>query len=173
LFNAIVVYCNELIKIPVNMKKSDIKLVSRFRYALRIFEREQEFLLHSNCCKGLTLAQCHTLLEIGNMEQPSLRQLTKSLKLDKSTVSRTVDGLTNLDLVERYVPHEDRRTLLLSLTVGGRETYDDINTENNTYFNEVLSAIPAREREVFINSFEMLANAMVLKNKDHDKKIPV
>lgn len=151
----------------MNMKNSDIKLVSRFRHALRKFEREQEFLLHSNFCKGLTLAQCHTLLEIGNMEQPSLRQLTGSMKLDKSTVSRTVDGLTNLDLVERYVPHEDRRTLLLNLTIKGRETYEDINLGNNTYFNEVLSAIPARERVAFVNSFELLADAMVIKNSNH------
>lgn len=156
----------------MNMKSSDIKLVSRFRHALRKFEREQEFLLRSNFCKGLTLAQCHTLLEIGNMEQPSLRQLTGSMKLNKSTVSRTVDGLTNLDMVERYVPHEDRRTLLLSLTLKGRETYDDINLESNTYLNEVLSAIPAREREAFVNSFESLADAIVIKNRNHEKKMP-
>jgi DNA-binding MarR family transcriptional regulator len=152
------------------MKNADIKLVSRFRHALRKFEREQEFLQSSNCCKGLTLAQCHALLEIGNIKQPSLMQLAKSLRLDKSTVSRTVDGLTNLDLVDRYVPHEDRRTLLLSLSIKGKETYDDINLENNTYFNEVLSAIPVKERETFINTFELLADTMVIKNRNYEKK---
>ena len=153
------------------MKDADIILINRFRHALRKFEREQEFLQRSNCCKGLTLAQCHALLEIGNLKQPSLMQLAESLKLDKSTVSRTVDGLTNLDLVDRYVPHEDRRTLLLSLTIKGRETYDDINLVNNTYFNEVMSVIPVKERESFIKTFELLADTMVIKNRKQEEKI--
>ncbi len=152
------------------MKNADIKIISRFRHALRKFEREQELFQRSNCCKGLTLAKCHALLEIGNMKQPSLMQLAESLKLDKSTVSRTVDGLTNLDLVDRYVPHEDRRTLLMSLSKKGKETYDDINLENNTYFNEVLSAIPVKEREAFINTFVLLADTMVIKNRNHEEK---
>ncbi len=156
----------------MKIKESDIKLVNRFRHALRKFEREQEFLQRSNCCKGLTLAQCHTLLEIGNLHQPSLMQLAESLKLDKSTVSRSVDGLTNLDLVDRYVPHEDRRSLLLSLTKKGRETFDDINHENNTYFIEVLSVIPVKEREDFIKTFELMADTMIIKNRNQEMKIP-
>jgi len=152
------------------MKNTEIKIVSRFRHALRKFEREQEFLQRSNCCKGLTLAQCHALLEIGNMQQPSLMQLAESLGLDKSTVSRTVDGLTNLDLVDRYVPHEDRRSLLLSLSNKGKETYDDINLENNIHFNEVLSAIPVKEREPFIKTFELLADTMAIKNRKQEDK---
>ncbi len=155
----------------VVMKKIDIKTVSRFRHALRKFEREQEFLQRSNCCRGLTLAQCHALLEIGNMQQPSLMQLAGSLRLDKSTVSRTVDGLTNLDLVDRYVPHEDRRTLLISLSKKGVETYDDINLVNDTYFNEVLSAIPVKELDAFIKAFELLADTMAVKNRRQEEKI--
>ena len=153
------------------MKNTDIELISKFRSALRKFEREQEFLQRSKCCKELTLAQCHTLLEIGNLGQPSIMQLADSLSLDKSTVSRTVDGLTNLDLVDRYVPFEDRRTLLISLNKNGRDTYDDINYENNTYFNEVLAAIPSKERKVFISTFELLADTMVIKNRKQEKEI--
>ena len=153
------------------MKNADIELISKFRSALRKFEREQEFLQRSKCCKGLTLAQCHALLEIGNLGQPSLMQLADSLSLDKSTVSRTVDGLTNLDLVDRHIPFEDRRTLLISLTKKGIDTYDDINYENNTYFNEVLAAIPLKERKDFVSKFELLADTMVLKNKKQEKEI--
>jgi DNA-binding MarR family transcriptional regulator len=153
------------------MKNFDIKIVSRFRHALSKLEREQEFIQRYSYSKGLTPAQCHALLEIGSLKQPSLIQLADSLNLDKSTVSRTVDGLTNLDLVDRYVPYEDRRTLLLSLSKKGKETYDDINMENNKYFNEVLSVLPLKEREAFINSFELLADTMSVKNGKYNKKI--
>jgi DNA-binding MarR family transcriptional regulator len=153
------------------MKNSDIKIVGRFTHVLEKFKREQEFHQRYSCCKGLTLAQCHALLEIGNLDQPSLIQLADSLNLDKSTVSRTVDGLTNLDMVDRYVPYEDRRTLLLSLSKKGKETYDDINLKNNTYFNEVLSVIPLKEREAFINTLELMTDTMAAKNSNYKKKI--
>ncbi len=152
------------------MKKADMELVSKFRSALRKFEREQEYLQRSKCCKGLTLAQCHALLEIGKLEQPSLMRLSESLSLDKSTVSRTVDALTNLDLVDRYVPFEDRRTVLISLTKTGKDTYDDINYENDTYYTRVLEAIPARERNFFVSTFELLADTMSGVNRKHEKE---
>jgi DNA-binding MarR family transcriptional regulator len=74
-----------------------------------------------SCCQGVTLAQCHTILEIENQGQATTVELSKRLGLGKSTLSRTIDGLVNNGLVARVVNPTDRRFNLLSLTTKGQE----------------------------------------------------
>ena len=77
----------------------DIKKIRLLREKLRQLERELDdrFRSDSGCC-GLTLAQCHTLLEIGNKGEISLVELASRLSLDTSTLSRTINGLVILGL---------------------------------------------------------------------------
>ncbi len=51
---------------------------------------------------GISLAQCHTLLEIEKSHEISISELANTLSLDKSTVSRTVDGLVNINMRPAY-----------------------------------------------------------------------
>ncbi len=93
------------------MEKTKIR---EFRKALRQLERlidsQQKF-----CCNGVTLAQCHALLEVEELGQATTGQLADSLNLDKSTLSRTIDGLVNLRLLERLSDPKDRRIIPPSL----------------------------------------------------------
>ena len=51
------------------------------------------------CC-GISMAQCHALVEIGRAGSISLVELAKLLDLDNSTMSRTVNNLVNSKLAE-------------------------------------------------------------------------
>ncbi|MDT8285371.1 MAG: helix-turn-helix domain-containing protein, partial [Thermovirgaceae bacterium] len=44
----------------------------------------------ASCC-GVTLAQCHAIVEIGSMGKTSPSVLAVLLRLDRSTVTRVVD----------------------------------------------------------------------------------
>ena len=94
------------------------KRIRSFRRNLRRFERLNQ-LTNAVCCKGITLAQCHVLLEIEALVETTTKQLAENLKLDKSTLSRTVDGLKKLSLVKRGAHAHDRRFTVIRLTKNG------------------------------------------------------
>jgi DNA-binding MarR family transcriptional regulator len=135
--------------------------VRRFRKTLRRFEQMVAAQLKgSSDCNGVTLSQCHALLEIENRDQLSLGELAQQLGLDKSTLSRTIDGLVNIGLVQRAPDPDDRRSIRLSLTGQGRRTCDRINTENDAHFSRVLSRIDIQRRQKVVEGFDALVTAM-------------
>ncbi len=140
------------------MKKAFIK---HFREILRKFDREIFLQNNASCCNGISLAQCHTLLEIEKNSEISVTDLAKSLSLDKSTVSRTVDGLVNIKMVDRVIPKENRRMALAKLTDSGKQVCTSINYTNESYVREVMQDFTAEEKEEFLRLFGKLTNNMI------------
>jgi DNA-binding MarR family transcriptional regulator len=129
----------------------DKDFVRSFREIMRILDREI-MIQNSTCrCNGVSLAQCHTLLEIEKNAEMSMSELAENLDLDKSTVSRTVDGLVNISMVERYVPNENRRKTLLNLTGNGKQVCSSINEANDTFYDRVLDTFSEEERKTFLS----------------------
>lgn len=144
------------------MNTVDNKSVKHFRELLRRFERELFMQKNDCCCNGITLAQCHTLLEIDSKEKESLTELSKTLGLDKSTVCRTVDGLVNIGLLDRTIPTENRRMSTIQLTELGKTVCNSINTENDQYFGELLQILSESEQAYFVT----ILNKIVLRMKE-------
>ena len=141
-----------------------------FRKTLRLFERlTAQQLKEDSCCQGVTLAQCHTILEIEDLGQATTVELSKRLGLDKSTLSRTIDGLVNIGLLERVAHPTDRRFNLLSLTTKGQEVADQINQSNDDFYRRVFDGIASERHDEVIDNFEKLVWAM-RRHQDHLKK---
>ena len=138
----------------------DNKSVKQFRELLRRFERELFMQKNDCCCNGITLAQCHTLLEIDSKEKESLTELSKTLGLDKSTVCRTVDGLVNIGLLDRTIPTENRRMSTIQLTELGKNVCNSINVENDHYFGELLTILSDSERSEFVKTLDKVVLRM-------------
>ena len=151
----------------IKMKHKDNQTVKNFRELLRRFERELFMQNNDSCCNGVTLAQCHTLLEIESKGKESLTELSKTLGLDKSTVSRTVDGLVNVGLVDRTIPSENRRMATIQLTNAGKNICTSINSSNDRYFENTLSILTENEKTEFIRTLEIVINRMIeLRSKE-------
>lgn len=73
-----------------------------------------------SCC-GVTVAQCHALLEVEKNGEISLVDLAYALGLDNSTLSRTIDSIVQERLVERRANPHDRRHISIALTDKGKE----------------------------------------------------
>jgi DNA-binding MarR family transcriptional regulator len=143
------------------MNTTDNQTIKKFREVLRRFEREIFVQTNECCCNGVTLAQCHALLEIASKNKESVSELAKTLSLDKSTVSRTVDGLVNIGLVDRSIPEENRRTSILKLTKAGENVCHSINCNNNKYISGTLSILTKAEQEELLRLFEKITNQML------------
>ncbi len=142
------------------MNRTEKHVLGPFRSQLRVLEREiaGQREADTRCC-GVTLAQCHALLELENTEL-SLTHLSAVLDLDISTLSRTVDGLVRAGLVVRAEDPADRRLLRLRLTPAGRGKVDRINEECNRYYAELLAGMNDRDRRCVLRSVGLLADRM-------------
>ena len=136
--------------------------VKDFRQLLRRFERELFMQNTDACCSGVTLAQCHTLLEIESKGKESVTELAKTIGLDKSTVSRTIDGLVNIGLVDRTIPAENRRMATIQLTDAGKNICKSINSTNDKQFVDVLSILTEAEQSNLIQLLEKVIIRMTL-----------
>lgn len=136
------------------------------REGLRLLVRRLGMLERGEAiCCGVTLTQCHTIVEIAKAGNISVNELAEQLNLDKSTVSRTVDGLVNDEIILRQPDPADRRYVLLSLTPKGRRVYAGLEERSENYYTEVLASIPAEKREQVVESLGYLAEAM--RGKSH------
>ncbi len=138
----------------------DIRKIRDFRKTLREFERLTNIQLR-NCCTGVSFAQCHVLLEIEEKGQTTTGELAQNLNLDKSTLSRTIDGLVNIGQAKRLPHPSDRRYILIALTEQGKATCDAINRASDDYYNRVLERIPEEELETVIENFSQLVQAFL------------
>ncbi|MCP4154672.1 MAG: MarR family transcriptional regulator [bacterium] len=138
-----------------------IQNIRDFRETLRKLERQLDAQLKEDvqCC-GVSLVQCHTILELGKQEQINLTALSTSLQLDKSTVSRGIDTLMKQELVSRETDPNNRRSVLLSLTPKGKKTCDSINQFCDNYYKNVFRHIPGEKQEQVMESLALFAEAL-------------
>ncbi len=115
------------------------------------------------CC-GITMAQCHVLMEIGKVNEISTVDLASILGLDKSTLSRTIDGMVETGLVERIPNPGDRRYIKLTLTKEGKKLFDSINYTFDKYYQDVFASIPPDKHQQVTESLSMLASAIAEKS---------
>lgn len=137
-----------------------------FRKVLRHFERELAVQNNSNCCCGVTVTQCHALMELDMKDNLTLGELAARLNLDNSTVSRTVESLVRKELIDRKIPPRNRRTTIISLTDKGKSVCNSINEGNDEYYNKILSSFPEDKRTSFIDFFELFVRAMIEENNN-------
>lgn len=113
----------------------------------------------ATCC-GVTISQCHAIVEIGRAQEISLNELAEILTLDKSTMSRTINNLVENVLVVRKLHPEDRRYVTIKLTDEGIKIFKNIEEGMKQYFNAIFNSIPENKREQVIDSLKLLIKAV-------------
>jgi len=139
----------------------NMKTIALFRQSMRQIERAV-MLQNKNeatCC-GVTLAQCHAILEIGSADGMSVKELSARLGLDKSTLSRTVESLAADGLAERTTSPKDRRAIVVRLTAKGRASADRINATWNRICADMFKDIPEKKHGRIIEAMDLIAGAL-------------
>lgn len=137
------------------------EMIRLFCQKLQQMERDLSCCLkiEAECC-GVSMAQWQSLLEIARKEEPSLAQVAVGLGLDTSTLSRMVNNLVNLGLVNRVLNPEDRRYVSLTLTDHGKTVCSAIESSINSYILKVFDAIPIEKQSQVVESVALLADAV-------------
>jgi len=135
--------------------------IKQLRESIRVLERKLGILEESEmACCGLTLAQCHALVEIGRAKSVSLVDLAGTIGLDTSTLSRTVNNLVTKNMVRRELDPDDRRYVTIQLTPEGSRYFREIEASMDAYFAKVYASIAESDRKNVLDSLSVLLAAM-------------
>lgn len=113
----------------------------------------------ASCC-GVTITQCHAIVEIGRADNISLVELADLLVVDKSTMSRTVNNLVEAGLAIREVDKENRKYVLIQLSEEGRNVFNRIESSMETYYRDIFQILPEEKRDQVLDSLALLTEAV-------------
>jgi DNA-binding MarR family transcriptional regulator len=132
------------------------------REALRRLFRKLGFMERdeARCC-SMSLSRCQVLVEIGRGGGLSLVDLSARLGLEKSTVSRLVDGLVDEGLAERKESTLDRRYLAVALTALGQARFADIEERMDVFIGKAWERVPEDRRKIVLESLRILEEAFL------------
>lgn len=112
------------------------------------------------CGQPLGPSDAHALAELGAHGPLAQHDLTRRLRLEKSTVSRLVGGLETRGWIER-VPHPaDGRARLLRLTEAGERVARRLHEARRAKFARLRDALPEAQRPAVLAALHTLVEAL-------------
>jgi DNA-binding MarR family transcriptional regulator len=127
------------------------------REVARLYTRAQRTV--ADCCQtGST--QCHLLVELGRSGPLPLSEIGARLSLEKSWVSRAVDGLVARGWATREPNPLDARSWLVTLTADGEDRVRELNATLDNHAARVLEQLDERERAGVEKSLRLLLKAL-------------
>ena len=76
-----------------------------------------------------------------------LTSLAEKIGVDNSTVTRLVDGMVRLDLVDKKKSYLDKRITIVSLTEKGNQTSEEIEKKLDTIGEEIFNQISMEHQD--------------------------
>lgn len=114
--------------------------------------RMQEVLLSLGLTPGH--GQARTLMTLLRLERASQKELAGECLLDVTTMSRTLDRLQNMGLVERRRDPMSRRTFRVSLTEEGKKLAEKVAEEFSRIDEAICMGFSDEELEKLLSQLE-------------------
>lgn len=100
--------------------------------------------------------RAHEVLSAAATGEHTQVELTRLVGLDKTTMVVTLDGLEAAGLIERRLSGADRRVRLIAVTRAGQQKLLEAETIVGRVHADVLSVLPAADRDVFLRALARL-----------------
>ncbi len=140
------------------MRMMNEKQILSFRRNLRKIERAvSNRLKNEGKCCGVTFNECHILLELFDAGSVSVNDLSETLGIDKSIISKTIENLFTEQLITREEDKTDRRKKIISLSSQGNKKVTYINNIMNTEYKQKLDMLGKNNFPGFLESVEYVA----------------
>lgn len=127
------------------MNTSSASAGELLREVARLYTRAQRVV--ADCCQT-TPTQCHILTELARAGAAlPMSELGTRLLLEKSWVSRAVEGLAAKGLVLKTDNPADARSWLVGLSPAGEARVSELNRLLDGHAEQLLATLPAAQRE--------------------------
>jgi DNA-binding MarR family transcriptional regulator len=104
---------------------------------------------------GLTPGQSRALSVLAREDRPvRMAELADLLRVVPRSATGVVDGLVEAGLVRRDTDPDDRRSVLVSLTDGGRARLEDIAAARRATAEDLFGALPEEDRRRLLRLLE-------------------
>jgi MarR family transcriptional regulator, transcriptional regulator for hemolysin len=98
-------------------------------------------------------------------------ELARIVGLDKTTMVVTLDELEAAGLAERRPCSEDRRARIVAVTKAGQRKLDRAAEIHDRIRADVLGALPASDREIFLDSLNRLVTGRLSEHVHCEKPV--
>lgn len=131
------------------MQKSQIQAIRHFN---RLYTQKLGLLKKNVFNSEISWAEARILMEISEIETPTLVIIAKNLELDKSYVSRVIQKLSGLKYLTKQASPSDKRAKILVLTAAGQSVVDQLNQSSDDQINLMLASLNQPEQDAFYQS---------------------
>jgi MarR family transcriptional regulator, organic hydroperoxide resistance regulator len=98
---------------------------------------------------GINKTQIKILMVISENPDKSMSEISEIAGIEKSAFSHSVNQLVDDGFITRKYPETNRRMIILSLTVKGRQAAVLIKDDLDAYLQTLLSGFTAKEKKEF------------------------
>lgn len=127
------------------------------REVARLYTRAQRVV--ADCCRTSS-TQCQLLVELGRSGPLPLSEIGARLSLEKSWVSRAVDGLVQRGWATKEPNPLDARSWLVTLTADGADRVRELNATLDNHAARVLDQLDEHDRAKVEHSLLLLLKAL-------------
>ena len=97
---------------------------------------------------GLTAPQFDVIASLGNTTGLSMGELGEKTLITKGTLTGVIDRLEKKQLVQREVPPDNRRSVIVSLTSEGEKLFEQVFPAHVAYLKERFERLEPSELEL-------------------------
>lgn len=87
-------------------------------------------------------------------EKIIMSKLASKARVSKQQMCKIIDKLNDFGFVERSTDENDRRIVMISITEKGKDYIENHNQKEIQYYDEVLSLMSEKDKEIFLSSLE-------------------
>lgn len=110
--------------------------------------------------RQISSGQSHLLMEVEECQPTSLTTLSDRLRLDPSTVCRTVASLRKAGLIDSTRSRVDGRCCMLSLSPAGESAVRGIHASRDRLFRSILMRIPRQDQPLMLSGLRILLKGL-------------
>ena len=112
------------------------------------------------CGFPLSVSQVYAMQELEKTTM-SISELAQRLNLERSSVSRLIDGLVKENLVNRDINETNRREMILSLTEKGARTIQQVREQSVIFYQSVLKDLSESEKALIIEGLGKFTDTLL------------
>ncbi len=119
------------------------------------------------CGVHVSVSEAHTLTELARTGGLTQSDLVTFLRLEKSTVSRLITGLSQRGWLTREAHPSDGRAYLLKLTREGEKKASNIAKARKAKFEALTRSLPETKRGAVLGALSTLVEALDESDQTH------
>ncbi|MDQ0061381.1 MarR family winged helix-turn-helix transcriptional regulator [Paenibacillus harenae] len=112
------------------------------------------------CGFSMSLSQVFAIQEL-EKQSLTITELAEKLRLERSSVSRLVDGLVKGGFVSRELNENNRREVIVELTEKGTNTIRRVRDQSVQFYNEILENLSETEQMMFYEGIQRFTDSLM------------